>query len=116
MAEGLMNNRMGDGFKAYSAGTHPRPVNAHAIATMKELDIDISEHRSKNLDEFDGCVFDIVVTVCSNADDTCPFIPGKEHIHKGFGDPSIKSGSEEDIIEEFRQVRDDIWNWMKDKF
>jgi protein-tyrosine-phosphatase len=92
-----MNGKIGDKYKAEIVGTEPRKVNAYALMTMDLMDIDISKHWSKSHDEFDGWDFDFAVTVCSN-------------------DPYQKSRSEEEIIQEFRQVREDIWNWMKDKF
>lgn len=116
MAEGFMNSRIGGRYRAFSAGTRPSVVNPYAVLVMGEVDIDISNQRSKGLQEFDGWNFDTVVTVCSDVEETCPYVPGREHIHRGFDDPSRASGFEEEIIEKFRRIRDEIWNWMKDSF
>jgi arsenate reductase len=82
MAEGLMNYLHHDRYEARSAGTKPTRVNSLAIQVMKEIDIDISHQRSKRLSEFNGQEFDYVVTLCSDAEDICPFFPGKEHMHR----------------------------------
>lgn len=73
MAEGLINHALAGRFEAHSAGTEPSFVNPLAIVVMNELGIDISRHRSKGLDEFDGQNFDYVITLCSQADAACPF-------------------------------------------
>ncbi|MCS7233326.1 MAG: arsenate reductase ArsC [Synergistetes bacterium] len=117
MAEGFLNAIYGDIYEAYSAGTKPSRVNPYAIKVMAEIGIDISHHRSKGLEEFLGEEFDYVVTVCDSARDSCPFFPGgKEYIHKGFEDPSQAVGSEEEIINKFREVRDDIKRWIESFF
>lgn len=117
MAEGLLNALYGDKYEAYSAGTEPSRVNPYAIRAMAEIGIDISHHRSKHLREFLGIEFDYVVTVCDKAKDSCPFFPGgKEYIHQGFEDPSGAQGSEEEIMEKFRCVRDKIREWIESFF
>ncbi|GFO68670.1 arsenate reductase [Geomonas limicola] len=110
MAEGIVNHDLGDRFDAFSAGTEATSVNARAIAILKEIGIDISRHRSKVLGEFDGQQFDYVITLCGDANDKCPlFFGGVQRIHIGFSDPSrIKEGTEAEIMEEFRKVRDEI--------
>ena len=115
MAEGLLNKLYGNKFEAYSAGTEPSKVNPYAITVMKEIDIDISHHRSKHMKEFYGQDFDIVVTVCDNAKKVCPIFPGaKKMIHHAFTDPATAKGSEEEILTIFRTVRDQISQWIKD--
>jgi arsenate reductase len=117
MAEGLLRELCGDRYEAYSAGTQPTEVNPYAIRAMAEIGIDISNHRSKSVEEFLGEEFDYAVTVCDHAKETCPFLPGgKEYIHKSFEDPSNISGSEEEKLAAFRRVRDEIKAWIQEMF
>ena len=89
MAEGLLNALYGDGYEAHSAGTEASSVSPYAIKAMAEIGIDISAHRSKNVETFRSMEFDCVVTVCDHAKETCPvFFGGKERLHKGFVDPA----------------------------
>lgn len=84
---------------------------------MAEIDIDISRHRSKSIDEFREDKFDYVVTVCEKAKEGCPFFPyGNMQLHKGFFDPALAKGNEEEIVNVFRQVRDAIKDWIKEEF
>ncbi len=115
MAEGLVNALLG-GYKAYSAGTEVTKVNPFAIEAMKDMDIDISNHYSKSIEEFRGTIFDYVVTVCDNAKEKCPFFPGKKYIHKSFEDPSLKEGSYEEKLEYFIKIRNQIKNWIEKEF
>lgn len=109
MAEGIINHFMGDRFDAFSAGTQASFVNPTAIEVMKEIGIDVSKHRSKNLSEFDGQTFDYVITLCGDANETCPlYIGGTKKTHIGFDDPAKATGSHEYILWEFRRVRDEI--------
>ncbi len=95
IAEGFLNVRFGDRYRAWSAGTEPTQVNPLAIRVMAEAGIDISGHRSKGVEEFLNQDFDYVVTVCDHANETCPFFPGgKTRLHHGFQDPSSFEGSE----------------------
>ena len=116
MAEGLLRDLYSDRYEAYSAGTEETMVNPFAIETMKKAGIDISGHRSKTVEEFKGEVFDIVVTVCDNARETCPFFPGKKVIHKSFEDPSRAEGSDEEVLAVFDRVRDEIRAWIEETF
>lgn len=116
MAEGLLRNVYGDKFEVYSAGTEPSRVNPFAIKAMSEFGIDISGHKSKNLNCFDGTKMDYVVSVCDNARESCPTYPGLNHIHKGFNDPSQFRGKDEEILAGFRIVRDEIKIWIEDEF
>lgn len=114
MAEGLLRNDAGEKFEVVSAGVAPSHVRQEAIAVMKEIDIDISSHRSKAADEFVGQDFDYIITVCDNAKETCPFFPGNaERIHQTFTDPAEIEGDEESRLDAFRQVRDEIRIWLK---
>ncbi|MBM4295514.1 MAG: arsenate reductase ArsC [Deltaproteobacteria bacterium] len=103
MAEGLVNHDLAGQVKAFSAGVRPTRVNPMAIQVMAELGIDISHHRSKSVDDLAGEKFDLVITVCDQAQEQCPLFPGDtEVMHVGFPDPAKSSGSERI----FRKVRD----------
>ncbi len=109
MAEGLVNHDLAGQVKAFSAGVRPSRVNPRAIQVMGEVGLDISRHRSKSVDELAGEHFDLVITVCDRAAEQCPLFPGDTEImHMGFPDPAQATGSEEEILEEFRRVRDDL--------
>ncbi len=109
MAEGLLRHDAGDRFEVASAGTKPSRVRPEAIAVMRELGIDIAGHRSKSVDEFAGQAFDYVLTVCDNAKESCPVFPGKTvRIHRSFADPAALEGSEEERLDLFRRVRDEM--------
>ena len=109
MAEGIINHFLGDRIDAFSAGTTTTFVNPRAVAVMKEIGIDISSHSSKDLTEFKGEKFNYVITLCGSAHETCPyFFGGVEITHIGFPDPANDTGSEEEIMAEFRRVRDEI--------
>lgn len=112
MAEGLLRARGGKRFDVKSAGTHPRVVHPLAIRVMREIGVDISEaagYRAKSLDEFRGQPIDLVVTVCDEAAEECPFFPGaRRQVHWGFPDPSAAQGTEEERLMVFRAVRDAI--------
>jgi len=109
MAEGLLRNIGGERFEVESAGTIASFVRPQAIAAMGEIGIDISGHDSKCLDEFLGISFDHVITVCDNANESCPVFPGKAtRIHWSFDDPAEAIGDETEIAAVFRRVRDEI--------
>ena len=109
MAEGLFRQEAGDGYEVFSAGTRPAQVRPEAIAVMREIGIDISGHRSKSVDEFTGKTLDLVITVCDNANETCPVFPGGvERLHWPFDDPAAVAGSEEQRKAAFRTIRDQI--------
>lgn len=114
MAEGLLRFLAGARFEVYSAGTRPSLVRPEAIAVMKEVGIDISGHRSKHVDEFAGQTFDYVLTVCDNANETCPVRPGHGiRLHRSFEDPAAVKGSEEERLAAFRRVRDQIQAYLR---
>jgi arsenate reductase len=115
MAEGLLRHDAGDRFEVFSAGTKPSSVRPEAKAAMRELGIDISGHRSKSVDEFDGQPFDYVLTVCDNAKESCPVFPGiTATIHHSFEDPATVQGSDEDKLAAFRRVRDQLRTFLAD--
>ncbi len=114
MAEGLLNHRMGEKYVAFSAGTHPLAISPYAIQVMKEVGIDISDQRSKGLEEFEGEVFDYVITVCGEGQEACPFFPnGRRYIHRGFEDPAV-TDSKKETLSNFRRVRDQIDAWLRE--
>lgn len=117
IAEGLMNSLLGYTHEAYSAGTEPYKINPLAVRAMAEIGIDISRHQSKSVEKFIKHEFDYVVTVCDHANEVCPFFPGgKNRIHQDFEDPAAFEGNEEDKMEVFRRVRDEIKEWIENTF
>src|SRR5262252_5207424 len=113
MAEGLLRHATGERFEVQSAGTQPGSVRSEAIAVMKELGIDISGHRSKHVNEFEGQSFDYVLTVCDNAKESCPVFPGHaKRIHNAFEDPAALQGTEEERLALFRRVRNEIRDYL----
>jgi arsenate reductase len=108
MAEGFLRSRGGDAYEVFSAGTEPRVVHSLAIKVMREISIDISDHRAKSLEEFrDQSPMDLVVTVCDEAAEACPYFPNARYqVHWGFPDPSRVEGSEEERLAAFRHIRD----------
>jgi arsenate reductase (thioredoxin) len=115
MAEGLLRHEAGDRFEVESAGTQASFVRREAIAVMRELGIDISGHRSKNVDEFAGQPFDYVITVCDNARETCPVFFGKaEKLHHNFEDPVASTGADEERLTVFRRVRDELRAYLRE--
>jgi arsenate reductase len=111
MAEGMLRAWGGDRFEAFSAGTEVSTVRPEAITVMAEIGIDISRHRSKSVDEFLGQKFEWVITVCDQARQNCPVFPGVEQTgHWSVEDPSEAAGSEEQRLQTFRRVRDDLRN------
>ena len=127
MAEALLQAMYGDRYEAYSAGVEATSVDPRAVRAMLEIGIDISGQRSKSSEEFQDTIFDLAVTVCDRAKQACPIcstqleLPSKnprarEVIHKSFADPAAAAGSEEEQLEAFRQVRDEIKEWITQTF
>jgi arsenate reductase (thioredoxin) len=110
MAEAWLRALGGDAFTVYSAGLEPHGVNPYTITVMEEVGIDMTEHRSKYLDEYKGKIeFDYLITVCGNADERCPFFPGMgTRLHWPFEDPAAFVGPETEKIAAFRDVREQI--------
>jgi arsenate reductase len=109
MAEGLLRHLAGDRFEVASAGTHPAGLNPDAVEVMKEIDINISRHRSKSVKEFLGQQFDYVITVCDRAKETCPIFPSAAALlHWSFDDPAAVEGPREERRAVFHRVRDEI--------
>lgn len=110
MAEGFIKT-FNPQIEVYSAGTNPaEKVNPNAVKVMSEEKIDISGNSPKNVDQFLNTAFDYVITVCDNAKETCPVFFGqvKYNLHMGFDDPADAAGTEEEILAEFRRVRNEI--------
>ena len=115
MAEGLLRDIAGDRFEVESAGVAPTQVRAEAIDVLREIDIDITSHRSKSVDEFAGENFDYIITVCDNAKESCPAFPGKAmRIHWSLEDPAAAHGTYDQRLEAFRTVRDEIRERLND--
>ncbi len=113
MAEGLLRHLAGDEFGVFSAGTKPTQVRPEAVAVMREIGIDISDHRSKSVDEFAGQEFDYVITVCDNAKETCPIFPARtKRIHWSLEDPAAVEGSEEQRLAAFRRIREQLREFL----
>jgi arsenate reductase (thioredoxin) len=116
MAEGLVNSLYAEHFAAVSGGTTATRVHPAAIKAMAEIGIDISRHRSKSIDEFEGRRFDCVVMVCDDKQADCPFFPGgREYIHHAFDDPAACIGTDEEVLACFRKSRDDIRAWIENE-
>ena len=109
IAEGYLRYFAGEKAEIFSAGVETHGVNPRAVATMLEDGIDLSSHRSKNVSAFKDTAFDFVITVCDHANEVCPVFPGTaQKFHHNFADPAKVVGSEEQINEAFRRVREEI--------
>ncbi len=114
IAEGYLRFFANDRAEIYSAGVETHGVNPRAIATMKEDEMDISNHTSNHIDEYHNIDFDFVITVCDNAKERCPFFPTKaKKFHYNFPDPAKATGTEEEVMTQFRQVREQIKAYCK---
>jgi arsenate reductase len=115
MAEGYLRQLAGKKATVYSAGVETHGLNPRAVAVMKEDGIDISHHTSNHVDEYAHILFDYVITVCDNANERCPVFPSKaKKLHYNFPDPAKAIGTEEEIMNEFRRVRDMIKKYCKE--
>ena len=114
IAHGYLQRFSADKAEVYSAGVETHGVNPRAIATMAEDGIDISHHTSNNVDEYLEISFDFIITVCDNAKERCPYIPGKaKRFHRDFPDPAKAKGTEEEIKQQFRKVREEIKEYCR---
>jgi arsenate reductase len=115
MAEGFLRAMAGDRFEAGSAGTEKTSVNPLAIRAMAELGIDVGEHNSKLYADVASGAWDYLITVCDDANERCPWVPGSvKRLHWSFPDPSRATGSEEERLAVFRRVRDQIQERLTD--
>jgi len=116
MAEGYFRVFLGNDAEIYSAGIKAHGINPFAVRVMDEDGIDISHHTSNDINEYIDISFDYIITVCDNARERCPYFLSKaEKFHKSFPDPAKATGSEEEILDQFREVRDMIKEYV-DKF
>ena len=111
MADGIANKYLKDHLIT-SAGTLPEPVNPNAVNALNEIDIDISNNKSKKIDIDKLNDFDLVVTLCGDAKDKCPVINSNKHIHWDIPDPAKFQGSEDQIRIEFSRIRDIIYDYI----
>lgn len=117
MAEGLLKHICESEFEINSAGTKPSIVRAEAIEVLSEIGINISNNRSKSVNEFSNEEMDFVLTVCDNAKENCPYFPAKTKlIHKSFDDPAEVTGEYETRLAAFREVRDEIREYFENDF
>jgi arsenate reductase len=115
IADGYLKHFAGDRATIYSAGVETHGVNPRAIAIMAEDGIDISGNTSNHVDEYMGIEFDHVITVCDNAVERCPVFPSTaQKWHQNFPDPAKATGTEDEIMSEFRKVRDMIKDYCSD--
>ncbi|WP_183564369.1 arsenate reductase ArsC [Mucilaginibacter sp. SP1R1] len=109
IAHGYLQSFAGSKAQIYSAGVEVHGVNPKAVRTMADDGIDISHHTSNNVDEYMDIPFDYIITVCDNAKENCPYFPSKaQRFHQNFPDPAKAAGTEQEITEEFKRVRDMI--------
>jgi arsenate reductase len=114
IAEGYLQYFAGRTAKVYSAGVETHGVNPKAIAVMKDDGIDISNHTSNNISEYSNIEFDYIITVCDNAKERCPYFPSKaKKFHYNFPDPAKAVGTEEEILKQFKLVRNMIKEYSK---
>jgi len=114
MAEGFLRHIGGSAFEAVSAGTEPGTLHPLAVEAMAEVGVDISGQRAKSVDDFVQQQFEYVVTVCDDANESCPIFPNALHrLHWSFPDPSAATGSHEERLAVFREVRDGIKERME---
>jgi arsenate reductase len=114
IAEGYLRHYAANKAEVYSAGIETHGVNPRAVKTMREDGIDISHHTSNNVSEYSHIDFDYVITVCDNAKERCPYFPSHAiKLHQNFTDPAKATGSEEDIMQQFRITREEIKTFCK---
>ena len=114
MAEGYLRLFAGDRAEVYSAGVETHGVNPRAVEIMKEDGVDLSGHTSNHIDEYAHLAFDYVITVCDNAQERCPYFPSRAvKLHRNFPDPAKAVGSEEEVRQAFRLVRDEIRKYCR---
>lgn len=115
IAHGFLKTFAGNKAEVYSAGIETHGVNPKAIKTMMEEGIDISDHTSNNIDEYKNVDFDFVITVCDNAKESCPYFPTTAKLfHHNFPDPAKAQGTEDEIYNHFKAVREEIKMYCKE--
>lgn len=115
IAEAYLKHFTAGKAEVYSAGIETHGVNPRAIQTMQEDGIDISAHTSNHVSQYRDIDFDYVITVCDNAKERCPYFPSNaQKFHYNFPDPAKATGTEDQIMQQFREVRNMIKNYCKD--
>ena len=114
IAQGYLQKFAGGNAEVYSAGVEAHGLNPRTVKVMAEDNVDISHHTSDKVDKYSGKKFDFIITVCDNAKENCPYFPGEAvRLHRNFTDPADATGTEEDILNVYRKVRDEIKNFSK---
>ena len=117
MADGIINRDFAGQIEAFSAGTEPHGLNPKAVQVMAEIGIDISGNNSDHLSQYDEQSFDYVITLCGDASEKCPlFVGGVKRQHIGFDDPPRATGTEDEILDVYRRVRNEIREKLGDFF
>ena len=117
MAEALLNKLYEDRYTAFSAGTDPTQIDPLVVKVMREIGVDVSSNQSKSLNIFQDVTLDYAITLCDQAKESCPYFPGgRSQLHRGFPDPSAFKGNPEDVITEYRRIRDEIKDWIEEEF
>jgi arsenate reductase len=115
LAEGFLRHFAGNSAEIYSAGIETHGVNPKAVTVMAESGIDISAHTSNHINEYIGIDFDYVITVCDHAKESCPYFPSRaQKFHYNFPDPAKATGTDAEIMQEFRRIRDMIKAYSSD--
>ncbi|MDR6945224.1 arsenate reductase ArsC [Mucilaginibacter pocheonensis] len=115
IAHGYLQQFAGDKAQVYSAGVEIHGVNPKAVKIMADDGIDISHHTSNNVDEYTDISFDHIITVCDNAKENCPYFPSKaQRFHQNFPDPAKATGTEQEVMDEFKRVREMIKAYTAD--
>jgi arsenate reductase len=113
MAEGYLRKYAGDSADVFSAGVETHGLNPKAVEVMAEDGIDISNHTSNHVDEYNNMAFDLVITVCDHAHERCPFFPAAKVIHHNFPDPAKATGTQEAVMDAFRRTRNMIREYCR---
>jgi arsenate reductase len=115
LAEGFLRHFAGNSAEIYSAGIETHGLNPKAVTVMAESGIDISAHTSNHINEYIGIDFDYVITVCDHAKESCPYFPSRaQKFHYNFPDPAKATGTDAEIMQEFRRIRDMIKAYSSD--
>ena len=114
MAHGWLQHVGGPQVEVFSAGTVPKGLHPLSVEVMAEVGIDISEHSSDHVSSYLGGDFDVVITVCDDAKESCPIFPGAESlVHRAFEDPDYPEMDHEELRRVFRRIRDEIGVWSE---
>ena len=115
LLHGYLEQELGDRATVYSAGVEVHGLNPRAVRVMAEDGVDLSHHTSNHVDEYAAVPFDYVITVCDHANEVCPVFPSSaKKLHHNFPDPTKATGSEEEIMQQFRAVRDQVKSYAHD--